>query len=201
MFDTEYRDFIESKVNIGADPDTGVTLFQSQNVARARIYGAELATTWRMGEGSPALDGWTGRLDGGLDARRQPRDRRALNSIDPAEPVLGVRYERAVVALGQRTGGTAVEAQTEVDDSLADLYRDGRLCDRRPARAGRLQPAGLRLNLGPFNLTDEEYIVWADVRGRTVTDPLVPYYTRAGFNASMTLHWPLILVRGFRPCA
>ncbi len=37
VYDNEYRDFIESKVNLGPDPDTGVTLFQSQNVARARI--------------------------------------------------------------------------------------------------------------------------------------------------------------------
>jgi hypothetical protein len=28
-----------------------------------------------------------------------------------------------------------------------------------------------------------------DVRGRAANDPLVPYYTRAGRNASVTLHW------------
>jgi hypothetical protein len=27
------------------------------------------------------------------------------------------------------------------------------------------------------------------VRGRIATDPLVPYYTRPGRNASVMLHW------------
>jgi hemoglobin/transferrin/lactoferrin receptor protein len=40
-----------------------------------------------------------------------------------------------------------------------------------------------------FNLTGAEYIEWADVRGRTAGDPLIPYYTRPGRNASVTLHW------------
>jgi hemoglobin/transferrin/lactoferrin receptor protein len=47
----------------------------------------------------------------------------------------------------------------------------------------------LRLNAGVFNLADVDYIEWADVRGRVVDDPLVPYYTRPGRNASVTLHW------------
>jgi outer membrane receptor protein involved in Fe transport len=48
---------------------------------------------------------------------------------------------------------------------------------------------GLRLNAGVFNLTGAEYIEWADVRGRVVGDPLIPYYTRPGRNSSVTLHW------------
>jgi hemoglobin/transferrin/lactoferrin receptor protein len=75
-----------------------------------------------------------------------------------------------------------------VDDSRAELYEtDGYVTldllahyDFRP---------GLRLNAGLFNLTDAEYIEWADARGRPASDPLVPYYTRPGRNASITLHW------------
>jgi hemoglobin/transferrin/lactoferrin receptor protein len=32
VFRTEYRDFIESKVRLGPDPDSGRILFQSQNI-------------------------------------------------------------------------------------------------------------------------------------------------------------------------
>jgi hemoglobin/transferrin/lactoferrin receptor protein len=46
-----------------------------------------------------------------------------------------------------------------------------------------------RLNIGLFNLTDEAYIEWADVRGRIADDVLVPYYTQPGFNAAATLHY------------
>jgi hypothetical protein len=42
---------------------------------------------------------------------------------------------------------------------------------------------------GLFNLGDASYVEWADVRGRVVGDPLLPYYTRPGFNASATLHY------------
>jgi outer membrane receptor protein involved in Fe transport len=49
----------------------------------------------------------------------------------------------------------------------------------------------LRLNLGLFNLTGEQYTEWTDVRGRVVDDPLLPYYTRPGFNASLALRYDL----------
>ena len=55
VFLTEYGDFIESKVNLGVDPATGVTLFQSQNVAEARIYGAEFDARVEGSTWSPRL--------------------------------------------------------------------------------------------------------------------------------------------------
>jgi hemoglobin/transferrin/lactoferrin receptor protein len=188
VFDTEYRDFIESKVNIGVDPDTGVTLFQSQNVAEARIYGAELGALWRAGDGSAALDGWTGRLAASWTRGDNLVTDEPLNSIDPPSLVLGMRYDAPSTRWGGELVVTAVEAQTRVDDSLADLYATDGYATVDLLANWQITPS-LRFNLGLFNLTDEEYIVWSDVRGRTATDPLVPYYTQAGFNASMALHW------------
>ena len=188
VFDTEYRDFIESKVNLGVDPDSGVTLFQSQNVAEARIYGAELAAVWRAGDSSAALDGWTGRLAASWTRGDNLATDEPLNSIDPPSLVLGVRYDAPSTRWGGELLVTAVEAQTRVDDTLADLYATDGYATVDLLANWQLTPS-LRLNLGLFNLTDEDYIVWSDVRGRTVTDPLVPYYTRTGFNASMALHW------------
>jgi hemoglobin/transferrin/lactoferrin receptor protein len=188
VFQTRYSDFIESKVNIGVDPATGVTLFQSQNVAEARIYGAEFNAVADAAEWWPALGGWTGRLAASWTRGDDLERDKPLNSIDPPRMVLGLRYD----ADSQRWGGelvlTAVEAQRDVDTSRADLYQtDGfatidllanlRVTDR------------LRLNLGLFNLTDQEYIEWSDVRGRTAVDPLVPYYTQPGFNAAVELHY------------
>ena len=59
---TDYDDFIESKVNLGADPETKVIIFQSQNITRARIYGTEVSATASAGEWAAALSGWTARL-------------------------------------------------------------------------------------------------------------------------------------------
>ncbi|HET9694898.1 MAG TPA: TonB-dependent hemoglobin/transferrin/lactoferrin family receptor [Steroidobacteraceae bacterium] len=187
VFQTEYDDFIESKVNIGADA-SGVTLFQSQNVAEARIYGAELSSLADFGAWSPSLEGWSGRLAASWTRGEDVVRDEPLNSIDPPRVVVGLRYD----APSQRWGGelvvTAVEAQREVDTSLADLYRTDGYATLDLLADWRFSER-LRLNVGLFNLTDAEYIEWADVRGRTKDDVLVPYYTQPGFNASATLRY------------
>jgi hemoglobin/transferrin/lactoferrin receptor protein len=188
VFLTEYRDFIESKVNLGVDPATGVTLFQSQNVARARIYGSELAATWRPGQWLESLEGFTGRLTASWTRGDNRVTGEPLNSIDPPSLVLGLRYEADSGRWSSELVATAVQAQDRVDTSLADLYETDGYTTLDLIGGVQLAP-GLALNLGLFNLTDAEYIQWADVRGRTAADPLVPYYTRAGFNAALTLHW------------
>ena len=188
LFDTEYSDFIESKVNLGVDPVTGVTLFQSQNVAEARIYGAEFDARVDASAWSPRLQGWTGRLAGswlrGDDLTRHV----PLNSIDPPRLVLSMRYDAPSARWGSELAVTAVEAQRDVDRSRADLYRTDGYATLDWLANVSLSPR-LRLNVGLFNLTDTTYIEWADVRGRVANDPLVPYYTRAGFNASASLRY------------
>lgn len=62
VYYNDYRDFIESKVNLGIDPASHVTLFQSQNVSRASIYGAELSANLRADALWPSLAGWSGRV-------------------------------------------------------------------------------------------------------------------------------------------
>jgi len=188
VFQTEYGDFIESKVNLGVDAATGVTLFQSQNVAEARIYGAEFDARADVSAWSPRLQGWSGRLAGswirGEDLTRDV----PLNSIDPPRLVLSVRFDAPSTRWGTELALTAVEAQREVDRSRADLYRTDGYATLDWLANVSLSPR-LRLNVGLFNLTDTAYIDWADVRGRVADDPLVPYYTRAGFNASASLRY------------
>jgi hemoglobin/transferrin/lactoferrin receptor protein len=185
----EYEDFIESKVNLGVDPATGVTLFQSQNISEARIYGVELSASVDAAAWRESLDGWSARLAASWSrgddlVRDQP-----LNSIDPPSAVLGLRYEQTTTGRwGAELVTTAVAAQRDVDRSRADLYRtDGYVTLDLLANV-RLGER-LRLNLGLFNLTDQAYSEWSDVRGRAVGDPLLPYYTRPGFNTSATLHY------------
>jgi hemoglobin/transferrin/lactoferrin receptor protein len=184
----DYRDFIESKVNLGVDPDTGVTLFQSQNVDEARIYGAELAADLRAPGDAGWFADWSARLSAAWTRGDDLVRDEPLNSVDPASVVLALAYDAPTQRWGSRLVATAVEAKRDVDDSRADLYEtDGYVTLDLLAHLdlGR----GLRLNAGLFNLTDEEYIEWADVRGRVDGDPLIPYYTRPGRSASVTLHW------------
>ncbi len=188
LYDNEYRDFIESKVNLGPDPVTGVTLFQSQNIARARIYGAELSVTLQGGALASQLEGWSGRLAAAWSRGADLEQDEPLNSVDPPSAVLGLRYDAPAGHWGSEVTLTAVEAKTRVDDTPVDLYQtDGYATLDWVANVNLGH--GVSLNAGVFNLTDTDYIEWADVRGRAANDPLVPYYTRPGRNASLTLHW------------
>ncbi len=187
-FYTDYRDFIESKVNLGKDPVTGVTLFQSQNIADARIYGAEFTANARLGDAWPGLEGWSARLSAAYAAGENLVNGEPLNSVDPASGVLALGYEARSARWGGEFVTTAVAAKNAVDDSRVDLYEtDGYVTLDLLVHYDFGH--GVRLNAGAFNLTDAEYIEWADVRGRPVGDPLIPYYTRPGRNASVTLHW------------
>jgi hemoglobin/transferrin/lactoferrin receptor protein len=185
---TDYADFIESKVNLGVDAGSGVTLFQSQNVAEARIYGVEVSASLRAGDSMPALEGFGARLSAAWSRGEDLARGVPLNSVDPATAVLSLGYTGRSGRWGGELVTTAVAAKSAVDDSRVDLYEtDGYVtldllldCD-----LGH----GLRLNAAVFNLTGAEYIEWDDVRGRAEGDPLLPYYTRPGRNASLTLHW------------
>jgi hemoglobin/transferrin/lactoferrin receptor protein len=186
-FQTDYDDFIESKVNLGADA-SGVTLFQSRNVAEARIYGAEFSSLASLGAVSARLEGWTARLAASWTRGDDLVRDKPLNSVDPPRLVAGLRYEAPSERWNSEIVVTAVEAQRDVDTSRADLYRTDGYATVDLLAEWRVS-SRMRLNVGLFNLTDEAYIEWADVRGRTVDDVLVPYYTQPGFNAAATLHY------------
>jgi hemoglobin/transferrin/lactoferrin receptor protein len=184
----DYDDFIESKINLGADPETHVIIFQSQNIARARIFGTEVAVTARAGEWAPALRGWTARVSGAWARGEDLERNQPLNSVDPGSALLALAYEPPAGAWRGELVTTGVAAKREVDRSRVGLYRTGSYVTLDLLGQADLGH-GLTLDAGLFNLTNQDYIEWADVRGRPVGDPLIPYYTRPGRNVSVTLHW------------
>lgn len=188
VYYNSYRDFIESKVNLGPDPVTHVTLFQSQNVAEARIYGAELSLAVQAESWSPRLAGWSGHLSAAWSRGDDLTRHEPLNSVQPSTAVAGLRYDSPARRWGSELVVTAVDAKQRVDDSRVDLYET----DGYVTVDWLLQfnlGHGLALNAGLFNLGNASYIEWADVQGRAANDPLLPYYTRPGRHASVTLHW------------
>jgi hemoglobin/transferrin/lactoferrin receptor protein len=134
------------------------------------------------------MAGWTGRLAASWTRGDDLVRDEPLNSIDPPRLVLGARYDAASLRWGTELALTVVEAQRDVDRSRADLYRTDGYATLDWLANLSITPR-LRLNVGLFNVTDTEYIEWVDVRGRVADDPLVPYYTRAGFNVSASLRY------------
>ncbi|HQR48943.1 MAG TPA: TonB-dependent hemoglobin/transferrin/lactoferrin family receptor, partial [Steroidobacteraceae bacterium] len=184
----DYDNFIESKVNLGADPVTHVIIFQSQNVERARIYGTEVSAAIRAGAWAPALDGWTARLAAAWSKGEDLDRKEPLNSVDPGSALVSIAYDAPSGAWRGELVTTAVAAKREVDRSRADLYGTNSYVTLDLLGQADLGH-GLTLDAGVFNLTNQAYIQWADVRGRPVGDPLIPYYTNPGRNVSVTLRW------------
>jgi hemoglobin/transferrin/lactoferrin receptor protein len=189
-FDTRYRNLIDSRVNLGRDPVSGLTLFQSQNRARARIYGAEANLRGELGEWLPALEGWTARLGGswlrGVDTSRDV----PLNTVDPAKFTLGLRYRAApdLPAIEARLTSVGGKRDVEQPTTGAPLYVTGGFATLDLLGEIKLGARGtLRVSLS--NVFDRHYAEWADVRGRTIDDPLLPFYFSGGRSFALGLDW------------
>lgn len=176
-----YDDFIESLRFIGVN-DQGLRLFQSQNVAEARISGIELKAGAELGRISERLTGWSLR---GAAAYARGEDRTTglpLSTIDPLRGSLGLAFNHDL--WGAELAGSFARRQ----DRLANdtLYA--------PAGYGVVDllahwsfAPGARLNVGVFNLGDKRYSDWADVPGVSATSFTLDRYTRPGRNLSVSV--------------
>lgn len=181
LFRTDYDDFIETKVRLGLDPASGRVLFQSQNVQRARIEGIELGWSLSL---QNLLSGLS--FDGSLYAARgENRDTsNALNSVGPAQAVVGLGWTSFDGRWTSTLRGTVTESWSDRDVSrgelfeppsyvVFDLFAARRLSERTTLRAGLL------------NLTDRKYWVWSDVRGIAPDDPIVPHLGMPGRSITL----------------
>lgn len=184
-FDNHYRDLIDSRVNLGRDPNSGALIFQSINRARAHIYGVELRGESALPWEGLALNGalsWTRGMD---SVRGEP-----LNSVEPAKLTLGLSYETVSGRQRLELVATAVSAKRRIDSSTVDPFRT-------PGYATldaywRIQVADrLTLDLGAFNLTDRRYWLWSGVRGLPASAREIDLYTQPGrqFGASVRYEW------------
>ena len=179
-----YRDLIESRANLGIDPDSGALVFQSVNRARADIHGLEGSLEWVPDvAGNWRLSGSAAWARGRDTARDRP-----LNSVAPAKLVLGAAWEPVSDRFGAELVATAVARQGELDTSAGPLFR-------APGHAlldvhawWRIVP-GLRLRLSAQNLGDRRYWDWSSSRGINLAQasPPLDFHTRPGRNVSLSL--------------
>ena len=184
-FHTDYDDFIESKVRLGFDPALDRLLFQSINIGDAYIRGFE--ARW--------LRELTGRLQGlslhaaayGAEGENRDNDE-PLNSVGPAEAVLGATWRSASERTEVRVLLTATDDWSRRDETAGELFQPPghAVLDLFVARA-----FGERLTLraGIGNLADRTYWRWSEVRGLASNDPLLATLAEAGRNYSIGLQW------------
>lgn len=183
VFGAIYDDFIESRVNLGPDPDTGALIFQSLNIAEAQVYGAEFKVEadldpWLRGVSLAAAANWT-------RGENEENDR-PLNSIDPPEAVVRVAWApRASMRFALMS--TFVDDQDRVDESSVDLFTPGSFVTV-DALATLVPLRNVRIDLGIFNLLDETYWRWSAVRGRPEDDPMIGALSAPGRYGSVSVH-------------
>jgi len=179
-FTGRYEDFIEQILVRGALTPANPAIFQFVNLGEVEITGAEarIRLFWESGFNfNFALSAARG------DQRRLGMES-PLQSIDPVKAVAGVGYRDP----GGRFGG-----QLSYTHSDRKEFAEAGGSYRPPAfglvdLTAYWSPAEFAtLRLGAFNLLDEDYAWWSDVRGRSPTSTVIDAYTQPGRNVSLSL--------------
>jgi hemoglobin/transferrin/lactoferrin receptor protein len=187
-FYAEYDDFIDQIETTGQEfPTPGSPwVYQWVNLTGAEIRGIEARADVRLAEGV-TLRAAAAYADG--DEILEDGSKVPLASVDPFSVVAGLGYS----APGGRFGGELV-ATHNARKSLAstegvcasECYRPGSFTILDATVFWRVAEM-LTLRAGVFNITDEKYAYWSDVRGLADTSPATDAYTRPGRNASASV--------------
>ncbi len=187
-FQGDYDNFISQQVISGSFTPQDPAVFQFVNFNQVAIDGFEARAEMKL------PSGWGARFalayaDGDIIAPGGART--PLDTIDPFNLVAGLGYransgrfggELILTHNGRKEGGEVERAADGTDlflrpaaSTILDLTLFAALTDR------------LKLRAGIFNLTDETYTLWSDVRGLRVADAgIADAFTRPGRNASVS---------------
>jgi hemoglobin/transferrin/lactoferrin receptor protein len=184
-FRTSYTDFIETKVRVGIDPQSGRLLFQSINIGEAWIRGVEAGWSQDVSEFIP---GMTLRASAYWAEGENREDGQPLNSVGPAEAVIGAHWQSVDERTQVRALLTATQRWSRRDESGGELFET-------PGHAvldlfmARRVGENLMLRAGVGNVTDRIYWRWSEVRGLAPDDVLLPTLAETGRNYSVGLQW------------
>ena len=186
-FRSDYEDFISQRVTSGAGTPADPAVYQFVNFTDVEISGVEAKANiwWDNGVSARFAAAYA---DG--EIRDPVSGARALDTIDPVKVVLGLGYDDPAGRFGSQAIVTWSRAKDQADtDNLAcagncavgddfallDLTAYWNVSDRVTAR------------VGVFNLLDEKYSWWSDVRGVAATSAVLDAWTQPGRNVGLSL--------------
>jgi len=183
-FSGEYRNFIEQVQVSGTFTPTNPGVFQFVNLSKVKIHGIEGRARVKLENGFGGFVSASYAKGNSYSPAKAP-----LDSIDPVKLAAGVSYR----APEGRWGGelTVVHYQRKDADRVAQActpacYRPGASTVLDLTAFWRVAD-GLTARGGVFNLTDEKYAYWNDVRGLSSTAASRDAYTQPGRNVSLSL--------------
>ncbi|AWW73794.1 TonB-dependent receptor [Erythrobacter sp. KY5] len=187
-FKGDYDDFINQQIVGGSFTPQDPAIFQFVNFTEVEIDGFEV-------KGSMELDsGVNARLAiayANGDIINADGSRTPLDTVDPYNLVAGLGYRDAQGRFGAELILTH-NARKDADD--VERAADGTDLFIRPEASTVFDltafvavTEALKLRAGIFNLFDERYAVWSDVRGLRVEDRgIAGAFTRPGRNVSVS---------------
>jgi hemoglobin/transferrin/lactoferrin receptor protein len=185
-FDSDFEDFIEQATVGGGFTPLNPAIFQFVNLSGAEIYGAEASLEVRLGAGFKVN---TAASFARGDATNNAGVETPIRSVDPVKVVSGVEWREAADRFGARLFAT---------------YSDS----KSPSRAGQCTPApcflpdsfvvfdvvgwwkitdALTARAGVFNVSDEKYWWWSDVRDLSATATFLDAYSQPGRSATVSI--------------
>lgn len=183
---SEYDDFIESRTRIGVEPDSGIVLFQSRNIAQATIYGTEANASFELGNLTPRLRQWS--LETGVHWAHGENDGsdEPLNSVAPLKLISALSWNPFTLPLSASLRLTHLAKKDDVDENIDEVFvpPDATLLDCIVTWRPR---ANIDLHFGLYNITDARYWHYNDTRNYTPDDPRVEIASRPGIHADLTL--------------
>lgn len=185
-FHADYDDFISQQVVGGSFTPADPAIYQYVNLTAVRVRGLEARTSldWDNGVGVFAAlsltEGW----------QSTPAGEVALASVDPVRLVAGLSYAAPSRRWGGQlvvnASGTRSNLQTRALSCYPGCYRgDAFAVVDATAWWDVTEQASLRV--GVFNLLDETYGWWSDVRGLAASSPVLDAYTQPGRNFGVSL--------------
>jgi hemoglobin/transferrin/lactoferrin receptor protein len=183
----QYQNFIQLFANAGgAGTPASPTIFQSQNLSYATIYGLEFKGDSSLDFISPALQNFTLFGNAAYSQGWDGQNNQPLSSMDPFKAVLGLRYAYEQVQLEfiasyfarqNLTSATATPNQFIPSSSLLlDLVARWQVTEK------------VTFTAGLYNLTNEKAWRYQDVRGLTTATTDLDRYTIPGINARFALN-------------
>jgi hemoglobin/transferrin/lactoferrin receptor protein len=187
-FRGDYDNFISQQVIGGGFTPQNPAIFQFVNFSGARIEGVEARAEMKLESG---LNARFAMAYANGDTFDQAGARLPLDTIDPFNLIAGVGYrapsgrfggELILTHSGRKEAGELERAANGTDlfvrpdaSTILDLTAFYAVTDR------------LKLRAGLFNLTNETYALWSDVRGlRTQDAGILDAFTRPGRNLSVS---------------
>ncbi len=187
-FRGDYDNFISQQVISGGFTPQDPAIFQFVNFSGARIEGVEARAEMKLESGFNARFAMAYANGDTFD---QAGARLPLDTIDPFNLIAGVGYR----APSGRFGGELILTHNgRKERRELERAADGTDLFVRPDASTILDLTAfyavtdrLKLRAGLFNLTNETYALWSDVRGlRTQDAGILDAFTRPGRNLSVS---------------